>query len=919
VPLPSNDRRPPDRPAAPVSRRTTLAGLAALALTAVVVTLALGGRATAVDAPAVAVPVAPAQAPAAASPDACSHTGASAALCTNPPTSSLRLVVESIPLANAVVGQAYERRLLAGAGMPPYRFQSDGASLPPGLELTADGRLVGTPTTAGSYRFSARVTDSAPVPNDARQQYALRVVAPKAAAKPEPKKDAAQPVVVDWNALDHPAPDRNRAVVWMLTKDDVDALLNPPSDADIAVGKTGAASASAGSDDEKAADAGAANATVNADSKLYSKASAEVLQRHIGVEFPTRQQLESSLEDVTCDKVRDIFAEQKQWSADATARAVPACYPTPKPASRDTKHLDAYALAGEILLDDLRTRTLDKARKYHAFALAPVTAGNPEPPLWAATKSCACIPESLRLTTYGLFPFWRGETPPAPPKDEKAGKPAAAFGTPVTSGIDFGAFKRIGYFGVTFDGSGRFTSPMHWQQDRTDFTQLAHRYGSKLDLVLYRADWSDLKRILSPDGTTPTAQTNTAVAASLAGNAKAALGAATASATTAAAGAISKVVPPKAADACTPPKPEPKPDTPTPPAIATLVDGAMNLVNQPLTDTASIIQSRVPFFATANHMGDGITLFFDPPDASAPEAADYPGFMQALLRELVARMQAADRPLALNLVIRGDRFAKSIDGPDSVRALFDLMLMAEQPLMTQGNKPRICNGGTDYVSRTHVSINFLVLMSEPTKRTKKQLKTDIEKSPYLGGVNRQVFVRKVIPLLTPGTYAAPDSPKSGDDDDDSVQLDDDLAYMADGFGGVGFWSLPFAAYEGLDLPDRVRRAFVAKADREPGKLCGVLCPNRWPLRIAVEALGLIELIGFPLCLCVCSIRRRWGGKLLTALLIGGAVFIALALGMLTCDPALASVREGNTPFIVLIAALLLWGLYRYTHPDEAQP
>jgi hypothetical protein len=51
--------------------------------------------------------------------------------------------------------------LFADGGVPGYTWTLRAGQLPPGLSLTASpGRITGTPTTAGTYAFRVRVTDS---------------------------------------------------------------------------------------------------------------------------------------------------------------------------------------------------------------------------------------------------------------------------------------------------------------------------------------------------------------------------------------------------------------------------------------------------------------------------------------------------------------------------------------------------------------------------------------------------------------------------------------------------------------------------------------------------------------------------------------------------------------------------------------
>jgi hypothetical protein len=65
------------------------------------------------------------------------------------------------PLPAAVVGSLYSTTLTASGGSGPRTWTvAPLSTLPPGLLLSAAGVLSGTPTTAGTFSFSVRVTDS---------------------------------------------------------------------------------------------------------------------------------------------------------------------------------------------------------------------------------------------------------------------------------------------------------------------------------------------------------------------------------------------------------------------------------------------------------------------------------------------------------------------------------------------------------------------------------------------------------------------------------------------------------------------------------------------------------------------------------------------------------------------------------------
>ncbi len=73
------------------------------------------------------------------------------------------LDITTVALPNARAGVAYNQRVVAAGGVPPYEFEITDGSLPGGLSLNPNnGRIVGTPETAGTRGFEVTVTDSCP-------------------------------------------------------------------------------------------------------------------------------------------------------------------------------------------------------------------------------------------------------------------------------------------------------------------------------------------------------------------------------------------------------------------------------------------------------------------------------------------------------------------------------------------------------------------------------------------------------------------------------------------------------------------------------------------------------------------------------------------------------------------------------------
>jgi sugar lactone lactonase YvrE len=71
------------------------------------------------------------------------------------------VAVTTTKLPDVTVGHAYHATLAAAGGKQPYRWKLTTGSLPTGLSLTAGtGAISGTPTTTGTFSFTALVTDS---------------------------------------------------------------------------------------------------------------------------------------------------------------------------------------------------------------------------------------------------------------------------------------------------------------------------------------------------------------------------------------------------------------------------------------------------------------------------------------------------------------------------------------------------------------------------------------------------------------------------------------------------------------------------------------------------------------------------------------------------------------------------------------
>lgn len=79
---------------------------------------------------------------------------------------------QSSTLVSGTRGASYATSLFADGGIKPYTWAIVAGQLPPGLNLSGN-RIQGTPTTAGTFTFTARVRDSAG--QEATRQFSITV------------------------------------------------------------------------------------------------------------------------------------------------------------------------------------------------------------------------------------------------------------------------------------------------------------------------------------------------------------------------------------------------------------------------------------------------------------------------------------------------------------------------------------------------------------------------------------------------------------------------------------------------------------------------------------------------------------------------------------------------------------------------
>jgi hypothetical protein len=90
-------------------------------------------------------------------------------------TVDVSLAISPKKLSAATVGTPYSAKLTAAGGTAPYVFARSSGTLPHGIHLSSSGSLTGTPSAAGTFRFTIKVTDASDPANSGQRIYSVVV------------------------------------------------------------------------------------------------------------------------------------------------------------------------------------------------------------------------------------------------------------------------------------------------------------------------------------------------------------------------------------------------------------------------------------------------------------------------------------------------------------------------------------------------------------------------------------------------------------------------------------------------------------------------------------------------------------------------------------------------------------------------
>ncbi|MGM9512975.1 hypothetical protein ACS5PK_01850 [Roseateles sp. DB2] len=753
--------------------------------------------------------------------------------CVDPDPLSLERRPESLP--NGVVGVRYQRGIRAEGGQPPYVFKLAEGSLPDGLRLDPGGLLDEVPTKAGLYRFRLSVADGAG--RVASQSYLLRILpvrkpeAPASGASSPSPSPAPRLSKLDLRELGKNGGRTPTAIVYQLQPAQLDALApltKPPEPADPAASAAGS---------EPSATEPALPTPPPPLGMPWSEDQQKQLQQWLeplmGVEYPSRHLFLAAVDALACAQTRQLVtaeAQRLKQQAPSSQELAAACPPQQAAAG-------ASAPPG--------TKAAKAAAGAASAASAASTAGGGLPasashlgwrelPAWL-------LPQALRPWLADAAARERDLTPAqalqwtATPDCHCANARARQMIYAIApnwlapnppQGMDFSLIHRITPFALPFSQDLGVDRPESWTPAQIAFIETARRFDTRVDFGIYRRDWRFL-------ATEPALARESLLER------------------------FSTQIP----------------------------RHARELLDMPLPGWQARAKAALPGFGEVQRMGDGLTVYFDQlPDPAKDKvlaerfAEFYPRFIRGLGAALA---ENRSRRYAINLMLNDVQLKQA--GPFEVARLFELLKAVEDPEMADG---RIVETNADYKRNSNVQLRFLVLLSEPSSDSKKQLRSTIEASPALKGGDRRIFLRSVVPVLVLPQL-------------DTQQYQDDLVYVQDNFDGIGFWPSPLA--DSLIKPQQretLRRVFVG----DPGlgisdAICGFVCPNRWLLRLVFDLLILAGILTWVAFQWNCEWRAKYGRLALLA----GIPPVVLGAGLLECDPVLAGIRNSNAQLLTLIA------------------
>ena len=745
------------------------------------------------------------------------------------------VVSDDTKLRSGWKGVDYRNNLVEPSGTPPFTFTLSDCALPSGVELKPDGRLQGKADETGTFHFAVTVKDSAMPPKSVMHYYELRMYLPTTAV--DTRKPPAQQTVtgIPLSEAERQTREQNpRMNVYKLTDKKIAELMKPPAPVKEAkdakdASDNAAADDSKGTTDTKDTKDAPAETTQDADKAadaVLSKQLQGILLELNNVEYPSRDLFERALDAALCSYVNKLAT-----GALNTANVTTSSKPT-NPANV------ANAKAQKLVLPPIVCPALPLEKRP---ALEPTKKGDTD------TISPAELPQRIlpddmrkRIIERAREEYFFGGLPPLKRSLWSGGDCGC-----LNEGLNRQVYGFYPFWRATGGALGAEEMPPPQLINFSLMSRIAYVALPIDDTGSFNNTMQLNDRLYPTDFIRVAKRHRTQLDVVLYRNTWQSLL---------------------------------KDDAKMNRLIAQLPENALNLIDTRLADQASRVQSWLSFIEPAPRLGDGLTLYFD--DFDDVDSGKFADFFDKLMNALIENMQARSRNYALNVVIP-DRLLNRAPA-FTFEKLLKYLVKAEKLKVV---KERIVTNVESTTSNSNIDISYLILLSEPTRDSKKKLRQSAELPDAVGlkGSNRKFFLRNVIPVIS---YAGANEPNA---EDKQRQFADDLIYLSDNFNGVGLWNMPYnnpAPDPGNGIYEALSNNLLASNAAElftNTKLCSFICINRWWGRLVLITLLLIGVVSLPVRMLVCN-RFVQSPRYLYFLWLGGIGTALVAIIMLECDP-----------------------------------
>lgn len=507
----------------------------------------------------------------------------------------------------------------------------------------------------------------------------------------------------------------------------------------------------------------------------------------------------------------------------------------------------------ELLFGDYQSLIVQNARKKHKFD--EKTKSN-----WKGKSNggyCGCVSDDLGGIVYGFYPFWL-----ASDVKKKVDEQTDSKGNKEDSksqNIDFSLLSRIGYYALTFADYGEIEQMGNWSVNQADdFVKQAHRHRTKVDLIIYKNNWSKWLNKNSKD--------------------------------------IQYII------------------------IDKLITNIVNLLTMQLTDTRSKMIPYISLFSLPRDpwdpissfsikpvpgMGNGLTMNFDA-KAEDKKSIERFGF---IIKKLKKKMREKKTRYTLNIMLMSplEETVSIIKQIEEKYGKIDVLLDEKVDKLENNMSNKVKNNRI----QMKVVDFYLVFLNEPTTESKKQLRQKIENN--FKGKFRKKVLRKIIPVIIFDGYDEQQLK------DDIVYFKDNFGGV--GFwpvpiiNGDGDTKITdkIAGKVNDTLKDFYRKDKGKTDDKALDEFCKWVCTHRWNVRISWDIFISIFMLSILLYFRSCGVQYLFRKDLLLFffILVLTSLFFFLSFSLLYCDPYYMLWKEGNVLLFIFIIACVFIGISFY--------